>query len=770
MESQRSDGRLHTGSSTSTSCFSVIDKEASSLHVEERRSSHEVPPPGRSTTTKHLKEEPPSDEGHNPPDPGRSALLDHAENVLSCIKEEPQSDEGEDPPNTQIKREPFSGDPTHVHRPPIEIKEEPQSDGEDPTNMDISLPADHTQGLPVDHTQGLPVDHTQGLPVDHTQGLPVDHTQIPSVRIKEEEEDFPPAGIRILKGIITDSDIHSFTITGEYIRGRKVKTKPKQDKVAAASSKHPCPVCKKGFSTHGNMVRHREFHNGKKMCCPVCGAEFCSKMDLKAHTQTHKVSKVLHCSQCDVTFPGNVNPIVQKRIHTGVKLLACSHCGKRFSSKPSATEHMSKLYLCLLCGKHVAHKALLLRHERAHAGGDPVCSDCNVFKMAAPTIRPNEDELPSSAIKEEPQSGEGHAPPTTGQDHRENVLSRIKEEPQSDEGEDPPNTRTSQMRRDPPPEIKKEPQSPDREDPTHADPSQSPIKEEDEGSPAASGIDILKRTITDSDIRSFTGENKKIKLVTKPTEVKGQPSKNDHLCPVCKRNFSSHGNMVRHREFHNGKKLCCPVCGAEFCSKMDLKAHVQIHKVSNVLYCAACNVISPTTLSVLVHEKIHTGGKPFCCSHCGKRFASQSQVSQHMSLPYSCIVCQKIFTHKALLLRHERTHIDGKPVCSDCNIWNMAIPAVLFNPSVPAPNKEHGILKFIQTPPTCSTNHRGPSRVKAELLSPNSLTNIVEEEPGPAGCVPPNPDIKEEPAEPPVDPSPSSSTQNSRSHKEDLSL
>ncbi|XP_077324256.1 uncharacterized protein LOC143959996 [Lithobates pipiens] len=708
-----------------------------SLHHGER-----IPPPGLSPHTTRIKEEPPSDEGHDLAGIGHSALVDHAENVLSCIKEEPQSDEGEDLPTThtsQVKVEPFSG----------EIKEEPRSDGEDPTNMDIPLPNDHTQS--------------------------------PSVEIKEEEEDFPPAGIRILKGIITDSDIHSFTITGEYLRGRKVKSKAKQDKMVA--SKHPCPVCKRGFSTHGNMVRHREFHNGRKMSCPVCGAEFCSKMDLKAHTQIHKVSKVLHCSQCDVTFPSNVNPIVQKRIHTGVKLLACSHCGQRFSSKPSATEHMSKLYLCLLCGKHVAHKALLLRHERAHAGGDPVCSDCNVLKMATPTVRPNKGELPSSHVKEEPQSGGGHDLPATGlEDQRQNVLSCIKEEPQSDEGEDLPTNQTSRIRMDPaqvrspPAEIKKEPRSPDREDPTKADisppadPSQSPstqIKEEEEGPPPA-GIHIQKRTIADSD--TITGDNKKVKLMTKPTKVQGppaaQPSKNNHLCPVCKRNFSSHGNMVRHREFHNGKKLCCPVCGAEFCSKMDLKAHVQIHKVSNVLYCAECNVIFPTSLSVLVHEKIHTGGKPFCCSHCGKRFSSQSQVSEHMSQPYSCIACQKIFTHKALLLRHERTHIDGKPVCSDCNIWNMAIPAVLFNPSLPTPNKEHGILKFVQTPPTCSTNHRGASQDKAELLSPNSLTNLVEEKPGTAGCVFPNLDIKEEP----TDYTPPPSAQNSHSHKEDLSL
>ncbi|PIO16434.1 hypothetical protein AB205_0126710, partial [Aquarana catesbeiana] len=248
------------------------------------------------------------------------------------------------------------------------IKEEPRSDGEDPTNMDISLP--------------------------------IDHTQSPSVEIKEEEEDFPPAGIRILKGIITDSDIHSFTITGEYIRGRKVKTKPKQEKVVA--SKHPCPVCKKGFSTHGNMIKEEdegspaagidilkrtitdtdtitgenkkiklmtkptkvkgppaaqpsknnhlcpvckrnfsshgnmEFHNGKKLCCPVCGAEFCNKMDLKAHVQIHKVSNVLYCAECNVIFPTNLSVLVHEKIHTGGKPFCCSHCGNASPVNPKS--------------------------------------------------------------------------------------------------------------------------------------------------------------------------------------------------------------------------------------------------------------------------------------------------------------------------------------------------------------------------------------------------------------------------------------------------
>ncbi|XP_072279394.1 uncharacterized protein [Pyxicephalus adspersus] len=365
----------------------------------------------------HIKEEPQSKvKEHHLLDVSHTNLADHRAHMLSCIKEEPSL------PYTDIKVELFSDNPeikperllhnkicdppAHVLCHLTEIKEEPQSPDVD-SPRDISTPADH----------------------------------IPSVRIKEEE-DFPDAGIHILKGTITDSDVHSFTITGEYIKGIEIKlTTPLGDSPLSSKTTYSCPVCKRTFSNHGNLARHRETHKGKKMSCSECGADFCNKLDLMAHARFHKASRVLHCSECNITFRSNSHLIIHKRIHTGEKPFACPQCGKRFYSKSNVAGHMKvhtgskqyccstcgksyarkenlyshqrihqeaptftcahcgqcfvdehkftrhqrfhtleKPYPCILCGKRFAHKARLLRHERTHAGENLVCSDCDFYE------------------------------------------------------------------------------------------------------------------------------------------------------------------------------------------------------------------------------------------------------------------------------------------------------------------------------------------------------------------------------------------------------
>ena len=128
-----------------------------------------------------------------------------------------------------------------------------------------------------------------------------------------------------------------------------------------------------------------------------------------------------------------------------------------------------------------------------------------------------------------------------------------------------------------------------------------------------------------------------------------------YYCDICGKKVSDQRNLALHkRNIHNPKPAACPVCSEVFPNRPKMKAHynkehnpkkceyceftcgesytLKAHMTKHFepqFQCSYCEKKLKTQKTLEVHEREHTGEKPFKCDICGKDFKSASVVLVH---------------------------------------------------------------------------------------------------------------------------------------------
>ncbi|KAM4712516.1 uncharacterized protein gzf1 [Anableps anableps] len=223
-------------------------------------------------------------------------------------------------------------------------------------------------------------------------------------------------------------------------------------------------------------------------------------------------------------------------------------------------------------------------------------------------------------------------------------------------------------------DLEEDAQSNDPQDSLYMDEEEE--KEDDEDEEGHSGEDVKRLSKAQFSCnkcqRTFHYEKSYLKHISTYHGVKAHVI---HRCETCMQTFANSSNLKIHeKHVHSNERLfACDACSKTFKRKKDVVRHKrQVHERNMRHVCAECGKSLSSKAALLLHERTHTGLKPYECTVCGAKFSQNSALKMHHRThtgekPFACDQCDARFSQKHMLAYHKRSHTGEKPfMCESC--------------------------------------------------------------------------------------------------------
>lgn len=413
-----------------------------------------------------------------------------------------------------------------------------------------------------------------------------------------------------------------------------------------------CGICSKRFIDGSTLMKHQVIHQDTRpFNCTICQRGFNQKVALQRHESTHSLQPLFTCKFCPKTFFVRSSLQAHENIHSRIKPYVCCFCPSRFHTLTLQKQHErvhtnERPFPCNFCPKAFKDSGTLFKHEVIHSGikpySCPLCSNGFTQKVAV------RKHIKTHLLKSNS---------TRCSICEINVLNQdelcIHLEKHVLENSNLVNYRSEVLVTESDYVIKNH---------------QTKVNlEESDLSDLATLCDVAISTSTNY----FSEEKTDI--------IRGQ-----FCCVYCGMRYKRERTLHSHL---TGVHLFCLLCKTKFYDRKDLVSHIcsgrrdivckgssdpNFKSANQQFYCEKCSKSFNSRNGFVIHQRSHTGERPYGCRWCNKAFGDSATRHKHERIhtgerPFKCSTCPRAFNQRAALRAHQVTHTcDRAFTCQHC--------------------------------------------------------------------------------------------------------